>query len=139
MVASAPQGNAFRFSTSSSNDARYGGVARWNGSAGTGRYAPYTKDYVALFYENLRRWQSETAFLSDPERIVQHECYKALVEIAPYILDEIVSELNKSSSHLVWVLEDAFGEQPYSDEDSGNMRAMILGWAEWANRRGQVG
>lgn len=100
------------------------------------RYRPTPFDFINSFYAVLNRWQSETAFLSDPEKITAHPSFKALVENAPLVAPLIIDELKSQPSLLVWVLDDAFEDKPYPESEMGNIRAMSEAWIAWAERNG---
>lgn len=105
-------------------------------SNSSSKYKPTPYDFIHSFYAVLNRWQSETAFLSDPEKITAHQSFAALVENARLVTPLIIEELKTRPSILVWVLDDAFGETPYPSSDIGNIRAMSEAWIAWAERNG---
>ena len=106
-------------------------------SQSTGRYQPSEDDFIKSFYAVLRRWQSETAFISDPDEITSHPSFEALVTNAKIVAPLIFSELYRGPSYLVWVLDDAFGIRPYSDGEVGNIEAMTNAWIAWGERNGR--
>ena len=90
---------------------RYTGRAQLSSSSrSSGRYVPSPNDFIASFYAILRRWKSETAFLSDPEEITDHPSFRAIVENANLVAPLILSELKTGPSLLVWALDDALNE-----------------------------
>lgn len=105
-------------------------------SASAARYAPSVADFWDSFYPVLNRWKSETALLSDPERITAHPSFRAIVENAGETLPLIIDELRKGPSLLVWALEDAFGERPYGPGDAGDICKMTEAWIAWAETNG---
>jgi len=123
----------FKLSTSSSSDQLYlsPGVSSSN-SAGVYRPTPF--DFIGSFPAVLNRWQSETAFLSDPEKIKSHPSYQALVDNAELVLPLILEELRTKPSFLVWVLDDAFGFSPYPSDAIGDINAMADAWVTWGEQ-----
>lgn len=115
----------------------YRSTATSSGSTAA-KYKPSEVDFVKSFYAVLRRWQSETLFLSDPDKITEHPSYKALVANATLVMPLIVAELQTEPSSLVWVLEDAFRERPYADADVGDLQAMTNAWISWAHHNGRA-
>lgn len=107
-------------------------------SRALGRYKPTPLDFIHSFYAVLRRWKSETAFVSDPDKITSHPSFLALVDNAKIVAPLIIEELRERPSLLVWVLDDAFGETPYKKSDIGNIRAMSEAWIAWAERNGRT-
>jgi hypothetical protein len=101
-----------------------------------GSYRPSIADFIVSFYAVLRRWQSETAFDSDPDAITSHPSFRAMVENAHLVTPLIIDELKTAPSILVWVLDDAYSFRPYKDEDTGDITAMSNAWIAWAERNG---
>jgi hypothetical protein len=103
-------------------------------SQSTGRYGRSPSDFISSFYAVFRRWQSETAIYSDPDKITSHPCFSEMVQLAPWVLPLIIDELRTKPSLLVWVLDDAFADKPYSDNQVGDIPAMTNAWIAWAER-----
>lgn len=103
-----------------------------------GAYSPSPVDFISSFYAVLGRWRSETATLSDPDKITSHKSFSALVQNAELVTPLIIDELRKSPSLLVWVLDDAFAERPYPASAIGNIKEMTNGWVAWAEKNGRV-
>lgn len=103
-----------------------------------GEYSASSTDFINSFYAVLRRWRSETAIYSDPDKITSHPSFLAMVQNADLITPLIIEELRQSPSQLVWVLDDAYGEQPYAPNSTGNIREMTNAWIAWAERNGRV-
>ena len=103
-------------------------------SKSVGKYSPSPSDFISSFYAILRRWQSETKFLSDPNKITEHSSYKAIVANAHNVKDLIVDELKREPSFLVWALDDAFNERPYPPTAIGDIKQMTEAWILWADR-----
>lgn len=105
-------------------------------SRSIGNYSPSPSDFISSFYAVLRRWQSETKFISDPNKITDHPCFKEIVANADNVKDLIVDELKREPSFLVWALDDAFNEKPYPQAAIGNIKQMTEAWILWADRNG---
>ena len=103
-------------------------------SKSSGTYQSSPNDFINWFYSVLRRWRSETAFESDPDKITSHPSYKALVNNAELITPLIIDDLRVHPSLLVWVLDDTIEEKPYSDDVIGNIPQMTNAWIAWADR-----
>lgn len=116
---------------------RYSKVFRSSSSHSAGIYTPSPRDFIKSFDAVLSRWESETAFLSDPDAITGHPSYKALVANAEMVTPLIIAELKKQPSFLVWVLDDAFQIRPYSAEAVGDLEAMSKAWIAWAEQNGR--
>lgn len=103
-----------------------------------GAYSPSPGDFITSFYAVLRRWLSETAIYSDPDKITAHPSFAALVQNAELVTPLIIEELRRSPSLLVWVLDDAFQDRPYPPTSVGNIEEMANGWIAWAEKNGRV-
>lgn len=101
-----------------------------------GQYRPKADDFVGSFYAVLNRWRSETKFLSDPAKITSHPSYVALVENADKVIPLIKMELSRKPSHLIWVLEDHFGVDPYSPGDEGDVARQTNRWLAYLDANG---
>ena len=107
-------------------------------SHSNGTYTASPSDFISAFYSVLRRWRSETAFCSDPDKITAHPSYKALVQNAHLVTDLIIDDLRVSPSLLAWVLDDAYpADRPYSEDAIGDIVQISNAWILWAERRGQ--
>lgn len=103
-----------------------------------GTYHPSPVDFVNSFYAVLKRWRSETAVYSNPDKITSHPSFLALVENAELMTPLIIEELRVKPSLLVWVLDDAFPERPYPDSAIGNITEMTNSWIAWAEANGRT-
>ena len=125
-------------STSPANPGLYARKAEQSSSSSSGIYKRSPADFIGSFYAVLRRWESETAFLSDPDAITNHPSYRALVAHAKLVLPLILNELRLSPSPLVWVLEESLGASPYLPQDVGDIPAMAEAWIAWGERSGYI-
>lgn len=107
-------------------------------SESCGTYTVSGRDFLDNFYDLLGRWRRDTRFFSDPDRITDHVAYKALLADADQYIPLIVDELRLGASLLVWVLDDAIDEQPYSSDVVGDIQEMSNGWIAWAERNGRT-
>jgi hypothetical protein len=107
-------------------------------SLSSGRYQSSSVDFINLFYAALRRWRSETAIYSDPNKITSHPSFSAMVKNAELIAPLIIEELKIRPSLLVWVLDDAFADKPYPKSATGNIKEMTDAWIAWAENHGLV-
>ena len=129
---------ALSLPSSMQSEGQYNLNRRATTSGTVGKYTKTGIDFIASFYAVLRRWQSETAYLSNPAEVTAHPSYIALVSNARLVTPLIIEELKRGPSQLVWVLEDAYGIQPYSSDAVGNLTAMTDAWILWAERSGST-
>lgn len=111
---------------------------RSTSSYSEGTYQSSEADFITSFFAILRRWESETVLESNPDRIMKHPSFRALVDHADIAFSLIIDQLLLKPSHLVWVLEEAYHERPYSIKDAGNLSKMADAWIEWAERNGRI-
>ena len=91
--------------------------------------------YVDKFYRALRKWKSETAYLSDPIAITAHPSYLSIVALGQNAVELICDDLDDGPSLLVYALEDITGDAPYADEDEGDISAMTQAWLQYCSDR----
>jgi len=127
-----------RMPTSLGGGGNYRVPSHYSASSSYGIYHASPEDFIASFYAVLRRWQSETTFLSDPNEITGRPSFAALVSHAELVTPLIIEELRSRPSLLVWVLDDAFDDHPYRKEDTGDIEAMTNAWIAWAERNGRA-
>ena len=129
---------ARRISTNTLQSGKYAKHPAPSSSHSSGHYSPSRVDFIDFFYAVLRRWESETAFCSDPDKITGHPSFVALVQNAELVTHLIIHELQTNPSMLVWVLNDAYGEKPYASDALGNITEMTNAWISWAERNGRI-
>jgi len=68
--------------------------------------------------------------------VTEHPSYRALVENAEKVLPFIRMELAREPSHLVWVLEDYYGTDPYAPGDEGDVAKQTNRWLAYLDANG---
>lgn len=99
-----------------------------------GRYTSTPTDYIDRFYSLLRKWQSETYYVSSSEDLRRHAAYRSIVRMGPSVVPLIVDELRREPSLLIMALHDITGISPFAESDRGNIKAMTDCWIAWAER-----
>ena len=97
-------------------------------------YLPSRTDYIDRFYRALRRWHSETTFLSDSLKITEHPDFRRIVKLGRPVVPLILGEIQRDPSILVYALEEIESVRPYPEDDEGDFRAMSEHWISWAER-----
>ncbi len=97
----------------------------------SGKYSQAYSDFPSAYLAVFRMWQVDTAFLSDPNKIKEHQAFPALVRHAETALPIILSELRKRPSFFVWVLNEAFGGKEGTPRGPGNLRQLADEWVRW--------
>src|SRR5688500_17865695 len=79
----------------------------------TGHYTASRSDFIRQFYSALSKWRSATAFMSNPDDVLDNAAFRAIVSVGPPSVSLIMAELTREPSLLVWALEEIVGERPY--------------------------
>lgn len=84
----------------------------------------------------LKKWQKETMFLSDVNKIRQNENYKKIVALGVNAVPSILNELSVSPSKLVWglneILDFKISKEPLSVNDACRL------WVNWGINSGLI-
>jgi hypothetical protein len=99
-------------------------------------YIPSPEDFLASFSAVLNRWRKETKFFSDPQQIMNHPSFVALVKNADVVIPTICQELRSKPSNLVWVLEEFYGFDPYVAGDEGDVKKQSNRWLDYFENNG---
>jgi hypothetical protein len=99
-------------------------------------YVSSPDDFRGSFHAVLIRWRTETRFLSDPELIMQHPSFLALVKNAKSVRGMICAELEREPSNLVWVFEESYDFDPYEPDDSGDVVKQSERWLNYFSNNG---
>jgi len=90
--------------------------------------------------QRLRRlegqWKSETEFLSDAGKIVEHPAFKAIIALGDPVVPLLLSDLEARPSLWVWALPRITGENPVPPSDGGNIPKMTDAWLKWGHEKG---
>jgi predicted DNA-binding antitoxin AbrB/MazE fold protein len=85
----------------------------------------------------LKRWRSETAYLSSSTAILGHPAYRELIQLGPRALPSLLRDLEKTEDgHLSKALSDITGAQPIPPEERGHIRKIAQTWLRWAKENG---
>ena len=98
------------------------------------RYQPSRRDFADEFYEHLRKWRYETLYESSSASIVQHESFRAIVEMGSLAVPLIISELATKPDHLVAALSLITKASPVPDSARGDFEQMADFWIQWYER-----
>jgi hypothetical protein len=93
--------------------------------------APATESVEDRLRRFETRWQADTAFLSDADRIIRHPAFRAIVDLGQDVVPVLLRDLETKPSLWVWALPEITGENPVPPADSGNIRKMTTAWLEW--------
>jgi hypothetical protein len=82
------------------------------------------------------QWKSDTEFLSDAGKIIDHPAFKAIIAMGEPVVPLLLSDLESQPSLWVWALSEIMGENPVSISDGGNIRKMTDAWLTWGREKG---
>lgn len=87
-------------------------------------------------FEELKDiWIAETCFLSSfSERILNFN-YQRIIGLGKEVLPFLIKDLKENQNDWFWALECITGEAPYTEDDRGNIPAMIEKWLAWAESK----
>lgn len=82
------------------------------------------------------QWKSDTAFLSDANKIVSHPAFRSIVALGEEVVPALLRDLQSQPSLWVWALPEITGENPVAPADGGNIRKMTAAWLAWGRAKG---
>lgn len=86
----------------------------------------YLRDRVRNY---IKRWEKETMFLSDINKIVGNDNFKQIISLGEKAAPFILEELNEKPSHIVWALNLIFGRQISNQQLS--IKDASKAWVRW--------
>lgn len=87
------------------------------------------------FDEHARKWVTETAYISSITVATNHPSYEKIVAMGLPIVPFILRELQLRPNHWFSALRRITGENPVTQEDTGNIRKMVDAWLRWGKKR----
>jgi hypothetical protein len=86
------------------------------------------------FYSLKAKWLNEVEFLSDTNEICTCEAYQQIIGMGEAALPFIYSELQTAPDHWFWALKAITCDDPVSEQDRGDLKAMTKAWLGWLQR-----
>jgi hypothetical protein len=81
-------------------------------------------------------WETETQFLSDPQRIIEHPAFQEIIGLGEAVIPFLLRDLEKGPCLWVWALPRITGADPVPASDGGNIRKMAEAWVRWGRKHG---
>ena len=81
-------------------------------------------------------WESETRFLSDAHKIIEHPAFQEIIALGEAVIPFMLRDLEKGPRQWVWALPRITGANPLRPEDAGDSRKMADAWLRWGRERG---
>jgi len=131
-VASTSQSETFKYNELVQNDMEFKDEITRNhlNSSSESTYSDLLLKYK--FNEHLKKWKAKTRFVSSPNRIVDNEDFKKIVELGQPIVKYIVEELKEEPGYLVWALNMIYGFK-ISDDPSTTIPEASRLWVRFLN------
>jgi hypothetical protein len=104
------------------------------------RIMPTDAQTIQSQFDDLaEKWRSETRFISNVTKRALHPSYQRIIGIGPSAVPLILHEMSeKGPDDWFWALTAITGENPISEESSGNMNAMMEAWLKWGATTGYL-
>lgn len=99
-----------------------------------GSYRASERDFVARFYELVKRWRRETLVISSIDQAIAHEAFQEIVEMGGAVVPLIIREIKTRPDLLVAALPMITREDPVSEQSRGDVVAMATDWIDWHQR-----
>ncbi len=81
-------------------------------------------------------WKSDTQYLSDAHRIIEHPAFQEIISMGEAVIPLIMRDLEKGPRLWVWALPRITGQTPVKPSEGGNIRKMSEAWLRWAREHG---
>ena len=91
---------------------------------------------VSRFEELVDTWTKETIDISSISDIISHPAYLEIIGMGPRAVPLLLNELRERPDFWFVALEAITGEDPTSDDSSGDLMEMAKAWLEWGDREG---
>ena len=82
------------------------------------------------------RWEEETFFLSNSERINAHLALQDIINLGQPMVPLILERMRFQGGHWFEALAQITGADPISPADYGNIAAMRNSWLRWSEHNG---
>jgi len=82
------------------------------------------------------RWEEETFFLSNSERINAHPALQEIISMGEPIVPLILERMRAQGGHWFEALQQITGARPVPPESRGRIREMAQAWLDWGERNG---
>ena len=88
------------------------------------------------FEELADKWEEETFFLSNSDRINAHPALQEIISMGQPMVPLILERMRVEKGHWFEALQQITGEDPVSPADYGKIAAMQNSWLKWGERNG---
>lgn len=81
-------------------------------------------------------WKAQRGHHSDTLTLVMHPAYQSIIAMGTVAIPFILRELALRPDRWYWALRAITEQDPVSEEDRGNSKAMAEAWLEWGKMQG---
>ena len=82
------------------------------------------------------RWEEETFFLSNSERINAHPALREIISMGQPVVPLILERMRAQGGHWFHALYAITGARPVPPESRGRIKEMTQAWLDWGERNG---
>ena len=90
------------------------------------------------FLRLASRFDSETKFISDGNKIIHHPQYQEIIKLGHDVVPYLLRDLNEHPGRWLWALHCITGADPIPPSALGKVRKMAAAWYEWGRQKGFV-
>ena len=108
---------------------------------GYGQYADAVEPAPAnrkRFEELADRWEEETFFLSNSDRINAHPALQEIISMGQPAVPLILERMRSQGGHWFEALQQLTGARPVPPESRGRIKEMTQAWLNWGELNGYV-
>ena len=88
------------------------------------------------FLKHVRRWRTDTVFLSSTTQIYFHPSYQRIIGLGKQVLPYLFRQWAQRDDDWFWALKCITGSDPVPRASWGDYAAAKKAWLRWAARRG---
>lgn len=92
----------------------------------------------AQFISLVDIWSEDTAVLSSTTEIINHRCYKQIIDMGEEVVPLLIFGVNLGEWFLGHAIYKITGENPVPEEHRGNMQEVANDWVKWGIEKGYV-
>ena len=93
---------------------------------------PVGEEFAAL----ATQWREEVQFISSASQRVSHPAYLRIIGMGEPVIRSVLADLELTHSDWSTALVAITGEDPTTEDDWGDARALAVAWLRWAKERG---
>ncbi|MEX1027254.1 MAG: hypothetical protein WD049_04505 [Candidatus Paceibacterota bacterium] len=84
----------------------------------------------------INELQETCQFMSSPDGMAEQPAFLRLLALQENAIPHLLQQLNKAPIIAMVALRRITGDDPVSDEDRGNVGAMVAAWRDWGRQKG---